>query len=161
KFVEAKKKQAELDNINSMSDVLDDKKWGQIVQSTASLVGAERGKEIRINMARNIANGNYKAAWADVTNAVEEKLTGENATKFGAYTTDYEVLTRLEDKIQQFSDAGGNLGLLSGKAEQISRNLLGVTDNPELSALAVALEREFQSYRVNMTGAAFSPEESR
>lgn len=152
---------AKLKDYNTSTEVLNDSNWSSIINSTASLVGSERGKEIRTNMARNIANGNYKSAWADVTNAVEEKLTGENATKFGASITDYEVLTGLENAIQQYADGGGNMGLLTGKAEDISRKLLGVTDNPKLSALAVQLEREFQTYRTNATGAAFSPEESR
>ena len=38
---------------------------------------------------------------------------------------------------------------------------MGVTGNPQLTALATQLSREFQTYRTNATGAAFSPEESR
>lgn len=161
KELQVKDKELEIAQYNTANEVLKDDKWSSVIQGTAGLVGSERGGEIRKNMANNIAKGNYKSAWADITNAVEEKLTGENATKFGASTTDYEVMRGLRNKIQDFSDGGGNLGLLNGKPEEISRRLLGITGDPKLTELAVELEREFQSYRSSMTGAAFSKEESR
>lgn len=161
KDLQLRKARVELDQVETANEALKDPKWGSIINQTASLVGSERGKQIRSNMAGYIANGNYKSAWAEVTNAVEEKLTGENATKFGNQITDHEAMKGLRNAVQAYADGGGDMGLLVGKAEDISNRLAGVTSNPKLTTLATQLNREFQTYRTNATGAAFSPGESR
>lgn len=154
------KTQLEIEDYSTTNDVLDGQ-FGGVIRTAAGLVGAERGKQSRIAIADAIKDNDYQTAYSLIANNVEESLTGENKTKFGAQRTDYLVLAGLETAIQEYADAGGDLGLLKGKADQISRKLLGVTGDSKLSSLAVQLEREFQAYRTAMTGAAFSPEESR
>lgn len=155
-----RKTQLEIEEYESTQAVMDGE-FGQTISDAAGLLPSERGRTAIKNISTAIKNGNYVSASNQIENAVEEALTGENATKFGNQRNDYEYLTSLRTKIQEFADAGGDLNLLTGKAEEISRKLLGVTTNPELTQLAVELEREFQTYRTNATGAAFSKEESR
>jgi hypothetical protein len=156
-----KKTNLEIQEYENATQVLKDDQWSSIINGTASLLSSARGKQSRIDMANYIANGNFKSAWSEVANAVEEKLTGDNATRFGNQRTDYEAMKGLREAIQEYSDAGGKMGLLVGTAEDISNRLAGVTGDPKLTALATQLNREFQTYRTNATGAAFSPEESR
>jgi hypothetical protein len=154
-------KQTALKEYKDTQEVLNDPEFGGIIKDAANLVGAERGKTTKTAMAEAIRDQNYQRAFGIVANNVEEALSGENATRFGSARTDYELLGNLRGAIQDFADAGGNTGLLTGKAEDISRKLLGVTGDPKLTALAVQLDREFQTYRTQATGAAFTPEESR
>jgi hypothetical protein len=68
-------------------------------------------------------------------------------------------MSGMRDAVQEYADAGGDMGLIKGTEEQIKRKL-GI-DSGKASALAVQLWREFQTYRLNMTGAAFTEKESR
>lgn len=133
--------------------------YGGLVDATANLVGAERGKTTRKAMAQAISSGDYVSAFAQVANNVEESLTGSPKITFADARTDYSVMTGMRNAIQEYADGGGDMGLLKGTEEDIKRKL-GI-DSGKASALAVQLWREFQTYRVNMTGAAFSPAESR
>ena len=51
--------------------------------------------------------------------------------------------------------------MLVETADEIARKFGQLKTDPKFASLAVQLTREFQMYRVVMTGAAFSPEESR
>lgn len=133
--------------------------FGDIIKSAANLVGAERGKTSKASIAQSIADNDFVSAYAQIANNVEESLAGTSKTKFADTRTDYSVMLGLKEAVQKYAEGGGNMGLLTGKEEDIKRKL-GI-DSGKASALAVQLWREFQTYRVNMTGAAFSEAESR
>ena len=105
-----------------------------------------------------LGKGDYVGAYAVMANSVGETLTGTNKTKFEDARTDIGVLNGMREAIQSYADAGGDMGYLTGKEEEIKRKL-GI-DSGKASALAVQLWREFQTYRNNMTGAAFTAKES-
>src|SRR3990167_1449965 len=132
--------------------------YGSIINTASNLLGSEKAKQSRKDIASAIANGDYTTAYATVANNVEQALTGEVKTRFASQRNDYATMSGLRIAIQEYADAGGDMGLLKGKEEEIKRKL-GV-DSGNASALAVQLWREFQTYRVNMTGAAFSAAES-
>ncbi len=132
-----------------------------LVSSFGNLFGTKDARTNAMNgLSRALSSNDFVGAYATIANGVEESLTGENKTKFGAARTDYSVMLGLRDAISQYANAGGDTGLLRGTAEEIERKLGQVT-NPALATLATQLKREFQSYRVNMTGAAFGAGESR
>lgn len=133
--------------------------YGSIVKSASNLVGAERGKTSKAAIAEAIAGGDFVSAYAQIANNVEESLTGETKTRLSSARTDYAVMLGLREALNEYAEGGGNMGLLQGKEEEVKRKL-GI-DSGKASALAVTLWREFQTYRLNMTGAAFSPAESK
>lgn len=133
--------------------------YGDIIKSAANLVGAERGKTSRASIADAISKEDWGSAYAQIANNVEESLTGEVKSRFAAARVDYNVMLGLKQSIEDYAAGGGDMGLLVGKEEDIRRKL-GI-DSGKASELAVQLWREFQTYRVNMTGAAFSEAESR
>lgn len=136
--------------------------FNALVKTVSGLEDTVTGKkEIADNMNSYLANQDYEGAYNQVANTVEQSLTGTTKTRFADARIDREILSGFRDSIQEYADAGGDVGLLTGSAENISRKLLGVTGDPELTSIAVQLEREFQAYRQAMTGAAFSPAESR
>lgn len=134
--------------------------FGSIVNTTASLVPSNKSKQVKQNLSQALANQDYTTAYAEIANSVEEGLTGTNKTRFASARTDIAVLSGLRDAIQQFADAGGNMGYLKGTADQIAKRFGQLATDPKFAALAIQLEREFQAYRNEMTGAAFTPEES-
>lgn len=133
--------------------------YASVINNAANLLGAEKAKQSRKDIANAIANKDYTTAFATIANNVEQNLTGEPKTKFANARTDYAVMAGMRDAVQEYADGGGDMGLLVGKEEEIKRKL-GI-DSGKASELAVQLWREFQTYRSNMTGAAFSAQESR
>lgn len=134
---------------------------GSVASSVSAELGAKRGEEVKANLTQAINSGDYSTAYNQIADAVEATLSGENETRFESSRIDFQVMAGLRDSINTYAEAGGDMGLLTGKAEDIERKLLGITTDPDASALAVQLLREFQTYRNIMTGAAFTPAESR
>lgn len=135
--------------------------YSGLVSSFGNLFGTKDARSNAMNgLSGALASNDFVGAYATIANGVEESLTGENKTKFGAARTDYSVMLGLRDAISNYTNGGGDTGLLKGTYEEIQRKLGTVTD-PALATLATQLKREFQTYRVNMTGAAFGAGESR
>lgn len=132
-----------------------------LISITSALENTVAGKKaVATQLKGFIQAENYDAAYDQIANTVAQGLPAENRNRFISARIDTEVLSGLKDAVQAYSDAGGDMGLLKGKQEEIRRKLGNVKD-PALTALAVQLQREFQTYRNVMTGAAFTPEESR
>jgi hypothetical protein len=133
--------------------------WGSLVDVTANLLPATRQPTIKNAMNKAFQTGDFNSAYTQIGNVVEEMLPGEQQNKFSSQRTDGFVLEGLRDAVKKYADGGGDMGLLKGTEESIKRKL-GI-DSGKATELAVMLWREFQTYRLNMTGAAFSPNESR
>lgn len=133
--------------------------YASVINGATALVPSTMKDGVRANIGNAIANNDFTTAYAEIANAVENGLTGEVKTKFANARNDQMILSGFRKAIQDYSDAGGDMGLLKGSEESIKRKL-GI-DSGKASVLATALWREFQTYRSNMTGAAFSAAESR
>lgn len=131
------------------------------ITQASQLLGAQKASTSMRSLQTAIASKDYKSAYTEIANNVEAYLTGTNKTRFSAARTDLGVLAGLKDAIQQYANAGGNMGYLKGTAEQIAKKFGQLKTDPKFSALATQLEREFKTYRNEMTGAAFSPGESK
>lgn len=154
KRLQNEKLQAEIDNNKPVTG-----EFASVINGASGLVANVKKQQVKTNIASALTNGDYTTAYAEIANAVSDGLTGTPKTKFDDARTDAGILSGMRNAIQQYSDAGGNMGLLKGTEEQIKRKL-GI-DSGKASALATQLWREFQTYRSNMTGAAFTPQESR
>lgn len=143
---------------------LDITQFSSIVDQAAQLAGAEDQRESTRNIIENaLSNGDFVTAYAQIANNVEEGLTGTVKTRFANARTDYNVMAGMADAIQQYVNAGGDTGFLKGKAEDVAQRFgqIANSNDPEFAALGAQLQREFQTYRNIMTGAAFTPKESR
>ena len=132
-----------------------------IIDAASNLVGAERGKTSRRAITKAVADGDYATAYAEVANNVEASLTGTVKTRFANSRNDIQVMAGMRNTIEQYAAEGGDMSLLRGKTEEIERKLGILAEDPKATAIAVQLQREFQTYRNIMTGAAFTPAESR
>lgn len=135
--------------------------FANVINGAVNLVGATKGKTVKTAIANAIVNKDYPTAYAEIANAVEDSLTGTNKTKFADSRTDIGVMSSMRDAIKEYADAGGNLGYLKGSADNIAKKFGQLSTDPKFAALGVRLAREFQAYRLSMTGAAFSPAESK
>jgi hypothetical protein len=135
--------------------------WSGTVGTTLSMVPATKAKEIKATLTTALTNRDWTTAYATMANAVEQGLTGADRTQFASARTDIGVMSGMRDAIQKYAASGGDMGLLTGTVANIEAKLGQSTGNKEKDALRVQLLREFQQYRVNITGAAFSPAESR
>lgn len=138
---------------------VDVSQYSSIVNSASNLLGAEKSKMARDTINKALSIGDYPTAYSNIANAVEQGLTGDTKEKFANARTDYAILSKMRSAIQKYADDGGNMNILVGTEESIKRKL-GIGSGRE-TELATQLWREFQTYRLNMTGAAFSPAESR
>jgi hypothetical protein len=134
--------------------------YTNIIDTASLLVGAERGQETRRAMAAAVERGDFQTTYSMIANNVQSALQGDSASRFGAARTDIQVLGGLRDSIQEFERAGGDTGFLKGSADEIARKFGQLVTDPQFASLAVQLEREFQAYRQQMTGAAFGASES-
>lgn len=135
--------------------------YAPVINAVSSLVGATKAPAVKTAIASSLAKGDYATAYANVANAVEDSLTGSNKTKFADTRTDIGVMSGMRNAIKAYTDAGGSLGYLKGTTDKIAKNFGQLSQDPKFAALGVQLAREFQSYRLAMTGAAFSPAESK
>ncbi|MGI9118420.1 MAG: transglycosylase SLT domain-containing protein [Minisyncoccia bacterium] len=137
------------------------KDYSNIINVVKNMETTVAGKNsVQKELTKSLQQGDYKTAYNQILNTVENSITGEAKQRFSNARTDAQVMLGLKNAIQKYSDNGGDMGLLKGTAEQIERKL-GQVKNPALATLAVQLQREFQTYRNTMTGAAFGPDESR
>lgn len=132
-----------------------------IINSAAGLVPNTKKSTVKANIANAIASENYTTAYAEIANAVSDGLTGTNKTTFDDARTDIGVMVGMRKAIKDYTDAGGDVGFLKGTADQIAKKFGQLAVDPKFAALGTQLTREFQAYRNAMTGAAFTPEESR
>lgn len=83
--------------------------------------------------------------------------TQQNAVE--GMTAGLQALSDIEFKLNEFIANGGDVGLLVGTEEQI-RNKLGQTKNPEIARLGTEILGTIQSYRLRVTGKAFTQQEN-
>jgi len=135
--------------------------FANIIDIASTLGGrsAANVENVRRGLENALASGDYATTYSLIGNSVEESLTGGDKQRFANARTDFQIMSNLEIAIQKYADGGGDMGLLVGKEEEIKRKL-GI-DSGKATELAVQLWREFQTYRNVMTGAAFTPAESR
>ncbi len=135
--------------------------WASVINGASGLVANTKKSTVKANISNAITNNDFTTAYAEIKNAVSDGLNGTPKTKFDDANTDIAVLGGLRNAIQQYADARGDMSYLKGTTEKIERNFGQLKKDPKFATLAVMLEREFQTYRSNMTGAAFTPAESR
>ena len=117
-------------------------------------------KNMREALQSAIANKDYPSAYQFVVQSASQGLTAANKTKLENANIDQTVLSSLRTQLKALSDSGYNTSLLSGTADEIQKKIHVLSTDPKYAAIAVELDRVFQEYRQNMTGAAFSPSES-
>lgn len=130
------------------------------VDLVSNMEGTVYGKKAVANQLRSLIDAkDYAGAYNQIANSIENQLVGESKQKYVNARTDYSVMQGMKEAIEKYAAGGGDMNILKGTEEEIKRKL-GI-DSGKASELATYLWREFQTYRNNMTGAAFGASESR
>lgn len=107
-----------------------------------------------------IAQKDYPSAYAAIADATAKGLKGTAATNFQQQQNSLGVLDGLQTAMKAYSDAGGNTNIFKGSVDQVQNKIGALMTDPKYASLAVQMTAAFQNYRLQMTGAAFSPAES-
>jgi hypothetical protein len=129
-----------------------------LVANTGSSVYQQ--KSMREGLSQAINNGDWQTAYQFIVQGTKNSLTGENQTKFENAAIDDYVLRDLAGVIKQYQAAGGDMNIFKGSADDIAKRIGTAINDPRYTEIATQLDRAFQQYRQNMTGAAFGAAES-
>jgi len=139
-----------------------DQKFAATIDTVANMEGSVAGKKaVKDQLTSYINAGDYVSAYNQISNSIEQGLTGESKQRFSNAKTDYQVMSGLKDSIEKYAAMGGDTNILKGTADKIQRRLGVLATDPKYAEIATELIREFQTYRNTMTGAAFGAGESR
>ncbi len=136
--------------------------FGSTIEQISQLGnGTDKSKaEAALTLQNAVASKDYKNAYQLGINKISDQLaTAEEKAQFNAKQRAIPAAESLKEKLNAFALGGGDTGLLKGTAENIEAKL-GKVKDPALRALATELKIAFQTYRKDMSGAAFSNAES-
>lgn len=109
--------------------------------------------------------GDYVSLLNRVEQNTKTQLTAENRTKLENAQIALPYLTELNQKLKQYEKMGGDMGFIKGTEGNIANKFGQYASDPtkdkDFQVIAAQLQRLFQEYRLEMTGAAFSDAESR
>lgn len=159
KWADANKTKAEAD---AAGGVVSGGDFSDTVKTAANLVDGEgRAKTFAKDVQSMINRGQYAPAYNNIKNVALKGYTASGRADLEEKDKAIPYIQKLQKDIEDYKNAGGDMGLLSGKSDEIKRKLFGITGNPELSAIARNLNESFFAYRSNVSGAAFSGTETR
>lgn len=133
---------------------------GTIARAANKMASVSGSASMKEDLQSAIAANDWATAAGLIVDASTSGLTAENKTKVQNANVDTVMLSNLRDSLQKLSDKGYNTNLFTGSADEIQKKIGILQQDPTYTALAAELDRNFQQYRQNMTGAAFGPAES-
>lgn len=95
-----------------------------------------------------------------VKNQAKNIMTGATATKLESYENSLSAIKDLNTAFQDYYNAGGDTGLLSGNFEKVF-NKLGAVNDPKLVEVATQAQIALQAYRNAISGTAYSDQEGK
>ena len=134
---------------------------GTIARAANKMSSVSGSKQMEESLQGAIAAGDYATAAGLIVDASTAGLTAENRTKVQNAAIDNYSLQQMSSALQAYKDAGGNMNIFKGTADNIGKSIGVLATDPKYAEIGVQLDRAFQQYRQNMTGAAFSPAESK
>ncbi|MFN3658178.1 MAG: hypothetical protein ACK4UO_13055 [Pseudolabrys sp.] len=135
--------------------------FAQTIELAGGLFGSVYAQKAAKDQLKSaIASKDYKSAYQGIVSATAQGLSGENKTKFENAAIDQTLLHNMSVTLQAYKDAGGSMDIFKGTADDIGKRLGVLANDPKYASIATQLDRAFQQYRQNMTGAAFSADES-
>lgn len=132
--------------------------------STITSVARSVGRLDRGNFMSQIADSAKRGDWTtmmtDMKNAVNDGLPAADRTKLNQHQANVYYLDNMSNLLKEYIAQGGDVGILKGTAQDISARLGQLATDPKFASLATAMNQNFVEFRSQVTGAAFSPEES-
>ncbi len=136
------------------------------VQTYLSAVDRLQGKltdkdffALKRNVSGAIERGDFETAKTLIQQNTLDAMPAATRTAYINGDVALATISKIKADLQRYQQMGGDTGILSSTREEIMRKL-GRSTNPELLKIGVEINDLFFRLRNEMTGAAFSPEES-
>lgn len=126
------------------------------IENAASFATSVAGQKRTLSELNNLAEtGQFSALQTRLQNLAKSSLPAADKTDMNAAERNVKALTRMEGVLTEYVNAGGDLGFLKGKADQIATKFGQLKTDPRFKEIATEMEAAYQQYRSDMTGAAF------
>lgn len=118
-----------------------------------------KGEQIIESFERSLENGDFNRAKDLLLSTARNSVSVAEKKKVKGAELGLKLLEDIESDLERFEKAGGKTGIFSGTAEQVA-NKIGKVRNAEARTIATKIQRVIQSYRQDVSGAAFTESES-
>ena len=149
------------DMIRYSSQSLDYGEWRSIANSVFSNVPAAKRQTIEDGLDDFIQNGDMSGAKDYILKVARDTALAEEKKNVIAREEALYAIGIIEDNLYEYISMGGDTGLLTGNVEKFYNNVLKKTKDPIKAELANTISQTIQTYRQQLTGAAFTESEAR
>ena len=149
------------DMIRYSDQSLDYGEWRSISNSVFSSVPGTKREAIEDGLDDYISNGDMAGAKDYVLKVARDTAIAEEKKNVNARQEALYAVNIIEDSLNQYISMGGDTGLLTGNVEKFYQNVLKKTKDPIKAELANTISQTIQTYRQQLTGAAFTESEAR
>lgn len=149
------------DMIRYSEQSLDYGEWRSIANSVFSSVPGTKRKAIEDGLDDFISNGDMTGAKDYILKVARDTALAEEKKNVNAREEALYAVNIIEDSLAQYINMGGDTGLLTGNVEKFYNRVLKKTKDPIQAELANTIAQTIQTYRQQLTGAAFTESEAR
>ena len=149
------------DMIRYSEQSLDYGEWRSIANSVFSSVPGTKREAIEDGLDDFISNGDMTGAKDYILKVARDTALAEEKKNVTAREEALYAVNIIEDSLAQYINMGGDTGLLTGNVEKFYNRVLKKTKDPIQAELANTIAQTIQTYRQQLTGAAFTESEAR
>jgi hypothetical protein len=149
------------DMIRYSNQSLDYGEWRSIANSVFSSVPAAKRQTIEDGLDDFIQNGDMSGAKDYILKVARDTALADEKKNVTAREEALYAIGIIEDNLYEYISMGGDTGLLTGNVEKFYNNVLKKTKDPIKAELANTISQTIQTYRQQLTGAAFTESEAR
>jgi hypothetical protein len=116
-------------------------------------------------LTKSLATMAQQKDWSNLLvnlkNQAKVSLPAADQSKLNGHENNIAYLSNMEQLLKEYEESGGDTGLLVGTAQGIATKYGQVVTDPKLIELQTQMNENFVRFRAEITGAAFSPAESK
>ncbi len=130
------------------------------IENAASVESSDsRQKSTLTQLASLAQNGDYAGLLTRVQGQARKAMGTALGGDVLTAQTQIKTLDRMSKVLQEYQDAGGDVGILKGTDDQIQTKIGRLATDPKFKEIQVELKAAYQQYRQNLSGAAFGAKE--
>ena len=140
---------------------LDYGEWRSVSNNAFSSIPPTQRKMIEDGLDDFIEAGDMSGAKDYILKVSRDKASGDERKNVVAREEALTAINIIEDELDKYIEMGGSTGLLTGNIEKLHQRVLKKTKDPLLAEIANTISQTIQTYRQQLTGAAFTESEAK
>jgi len=151
------------DQLRYSGQSFDFKEWRNIAQTSFSgfkMSNIERQNQLDY-LDDYISDGDYDGAVNHIKTVVLGNIGATEKKQVAGRDDALTSVITIKNLLNEYINAGGNTGLLTGKVEDFRKKVLKTTKSENLGFIANEIAVAIQKYRQDLTGAAFTESEAK